>query len=293
MNRNYKMAAPAVWTIAVIVFIIWSIGGSAQKTFEPGKLDPKHAKPVLKCSACHQAFKGTPDALCIKCHKTVIKERNTIHEKSKKTCDSCHNLHGKDTLGINKGYLHLTNSLFIGKHLSTSCKNCHILKDFKKTPRICYMCHQYSAHKYGVVNECEKCHTSSSWNKFNYKHNKKTDCKICHLAQMGHNSQACFKCHTTKNWQTKFHLDIAKKTCEECHKEKRNLDHFKGAKCDMCHNISTWKSITINHPTIKGHYDFSKIDCKECHPKDYKTSRCTSCHEPGIKPERAIYTGEE
>jgi hypothetical protein len=273
-----QLIAPA-WVVLAVLFSIWAFSSFAQNIFEPAKLDPQHSEHIKKCSACHDAFKGTPDAKCLNCHKNILKEKQsgkTIHGRTSNACNSCHGLHGK-SVGKNlvspKGDFHSAGGFFTGEHFNADCFSCH-RNGLKRVSKACGTCHQARGHKFDVVDKCENCHIVSNWHRVRVKHGKGADCKACHKAPVNHSNKQCSNCHTTDNWKVKYHSNG--QPCKQCHKSPAN--HY-GPNCQLCHNTTNWKDVNFSHPQVRGH-SYRSFSCVACHPNGYTSYSCT-CHRNG------------
>ena len=265
----------------------------------------KGAHKETRCSSCHinQEYKDTPK-LCIDCHQINDSHRGNFGKK----CDDCHNsvkwTEGKFDHDKNTDF-----SLF-GQHKKTSCNSCHLAENYKKLiskaeksagnkkTRVieCIGCHKNDdSHKGRYGKKCKDCHTSSSWQKQKFDHNK-TDFKL--LGK--HKKTPCNQCHIGDLYKD----ELKKTSCFDCHRGNDVHKSKQGKKCNNCHNENGWNdNVFFDHdlssfPLIGMHaatqceechlsseYSSTKSECNFCHASDdvHKTrlgTNCEACHNP-------------
>jgi hypothetical protein len=249
------------------------------------------------CAACHinQEYKDTPET-CISCHKINDVHRGDFGEK----CDSCHDTEQWDQILFDHDKK--TDFPLYGKHKKATCDSCHTSADVKtkgsrkKLPKDCFGCHRNDdSHKSRYGKKCNDCHTSSSWQKQKFDHDKKTKFPL----RGKHIKTACNQCHRGDLYKDELKLD-----CVSCHKKDDVHRGKQGRECDSCHNESGWQSnVLFDHdlasfPLIGMHaavqceechlsnaYADTETDCNHCHVDDdvHKTklgTDCASCHNP-------------
>ena len=249
------------------------------------------------CAACHinQEYKDTPET-CISCHKINDVHRGDFGEK----CDSCHDTEKWQQILFDHDKK--TDFPLYGKHKKATCDSCHTSADVKtkgsrkKLPKDCFGCHRNDdSHKSRYGKKCNDCHTSSSWQKQKFDHDKKTKFPL----RGKHIKTACNQCHRGDLYKEDLKLD-----CVSCHKKDDVHKGKQGRECDSCHNESGWQSnVLFDHdlasfPLIGMHaavqceechlsnaYAETESDCNHCHVDDdvHKTklgTDCASCHNP-------------
>ena len=231
----------------------------------------KHAQ--AGCEACHKAgvkFRDAPNA-CADCHAD-----DDVHEGSLgATCGDCHSATGWKDVKFDHAD---TGYPLIGKHLETSCLDCHADQTFQNTPTTCYGCHaKDDAHDGKSGQECGNCHNPTGWEDTSFDHARDT-----HFPLEGHHAElACGDCHSDDPFSDQ--LEIA---CVSCHqKDDKHEGHF-GGKCESCHASDTWDHIVFNHDTDTDyalHGAHSTLECEACHVEPiYEVALgtgCNDCHE--------------
>jgi len=258
-------------------------------------LKGEHKKTT--CTACHldQKYKDTEKA-CYSCHQI-----NDAHNGGfGKKCDRCHNPEKWDKISFDHNKE--TDFSLYGKHKTAACDSCHKPDDLKtkeskkKIPKDCFGCHKNDdSHKSQYGKKCDTCHTSSSWQKQKFDHDKTTDFPL--LGK--HQKVACNQCHKTNLYDEKTSTK-----CVDCHKKDDVHKGKQGEKCDSCHNEKGWSDkVLFDHdltsfPLIGMHatsqceechltsvYGDTKSGCNYCHSGDdvHKTklgTDCETCHNP-------------
>lgn len=199
--------------------------------YSPGDIAEKHSK--LRCRDCHAPFKGVPSESCsvADCHaagrigkKDAIKD---LHNKALgQDCLLCHTDHrglkGEITIPFDHKALPET----------VNCIDCHSAVGEK-------------AHKGKYSDQCNACHTTKTWKKVAFSHDK-----------------------------------VTSSPCLDCHKGPRDELHDSvGKDCKSCHTTKAWKPSTYDHdkyfPLKKEH----KVGCNKCHDSGvYKKYTCMNCH---------------
>ena len=242
-------------------------------------LKGKH-KEVL-CSNCHRSekkFRETPRD-CFSCHKT-----DDLHlGRMGKKCGKCHS---NDTW-LNARFDHnKTHFKLTGKHFKVACNSCHPGQRFKNTPVKCAECHSLNdVHLGKQGNKCEKCHTSSSWTKILFDHDRNTKFPL----KGSHKKVRCSGCHkepvADKEIKKKM-LAKVKKVCVGCHQNDDTHKGRFGVKCEKCHETSLWRTVRFNHDRdtkFKVEGAHRKLSCDNCHKgnlyKDKLKMKCIDCHK--------------
>ncbi len=229
------------------------------------------------CAACHinQKYKDTPKT-CISCHQINDVHRGNFGEK----CDSCHNSKKWDQIHFDHNKK--TDFPLYGKHKEASCNSCHSAADIKtkeskkKLPKDCYGCHKNDdSHKSRYGKKCNDCHTSASWQKQKFDHDKKTKFPLVGK----HQKTACNQCHRGDLYKEELKPD-----CISCHKKDDVHKGKQGRECNNCHNEKGWQSkVLFDHdlaafPLIGMH---AAVQCEECHLSAVygdTESSCNHCH---------------
>ncbi len=225
----------------------------------------------LKCTSCHtgNVYKEKLQTTCIACHKKDDKHKGSLGPK----CESCH---------LEKGWKEIlfdhakkTKYPLLGKHLTTSCKSCHVVDFKEKLPMDCYSCHEKDdQHKGQEGKKCESCHTEQDWKKAQFDHSKSV------FPLLGkHFLVDCKKCHLTPAFKD------AKSDCYSCHEKDDVHKKRLGTACETCHNLRNWKAWDFDHNKTNFKLDgpHKKLGCYECHkqPVNKKLTvsiTCGSCH---------------
>lgn len=256
----------------------------------PGKVIRAHKKFESQCSECHTRFsEKTQTRLCLDCHERIdadIKRSSGFHGLNRdiksSTCKSCHSEHlGRDAdiVPLNTAtFEHDTTDFPLeGAHLEVTCKSCHSAdKTYAEAPTGCFDCHENSdPHKGELGKLCNNCHTTHSWEKFDFDHDK-TEFAL-HGA---HVKTPCSSCHLFERYKD------TPKTCDICHTIDDIHNGSNGSDCKSCHNEHIWSESDFDHNmktdfALKGkHVD---VSCTACHidpVKDKKPdSDCFSCHK--------------
>jgi hypothetical protein len=231
------------------------------------------------------------DLKCEKCHKPSAKYREAPPD-----CNGCHKKDDDDKghrgeLGTDCGKCHSEKSwkdakfdhektkfpIANGKHKDVKCKECHIDRHYKKTPKECNACHkkidQEKGHKgrYGV--KCETCHVDKGWKEIKFDHDKDTKYPL----KGKHHETKCDKCHSAEKPLYNQHLS---NKCVSCHKKDDTEKGHKGSlgdKCESCHNEKSWKNAQFDHDKD------TKFPLKDSHKK----AKCESCHKGGVTGKNA------
>ncbi len=281
--------------------------GLLNKLLAPGPLIEGHKNlEKVECLSCHNAGKGVPSSLCLKCHKEIkqsIERKNTFHGLSalKKTCIECHNDHkGRDfdstQLNREKFDHSLTGHILYGKHKSVKCVDCHKetrakMAIRKEDPRYtgpiatCLSCHQkQDVHLFKgelATKDCNACHTEIKWKgTSNFDHLVISKFKL----EGKHVTMSCAKCHTPEGDKIGPAIykwpNLKTENCLACHKPFHigTLSaKYNDGQCSRCHEQGTWKIPNFKHEvtglTIKAKH--LEIKCIKCHKQDPQLGEAT------------------
>jgi hypothetical protein len=194
-----------------------------------------HNEPKVKCVACHKdlaSFRKTPMD-CYSCHK-----KDDKHEgQTAKTCDDCHS---DISWRINRFDHGKSRFPLTGRHISATCKSCHLTTRFKDAPRDCYACHKKEdKHKLKFGVKCENCHNTRGWTVWDFNHDKRTTYKL----DGAHIKVTCESCHKQPAPEGKDSAPVGT-TCISCHLANDVHDRQFGARCELCHVTENWKKLS-------------------------------------------------
>lgn len=267
---------------------------AAQTLFEklvmPGPLAKAHEKYEKECNKCHTPFRReTQSTLCLDCHDKVAADRKQsrgFHSKNphaaKSECRHCHAEHkgaNADITGLDTATFdhRQTEFLLKGKHATVTCDGCHKRGEaYRKAPSKCVDCHKASdAHKGRLGEDCQSCHSESSWRKAKEFDHQKTKFPLVDA----HKKVACDKCHAGEQYKG------VPTSCSGCHKLQDVHKGAYGMRCEACHAPSKWKTIRFNHDRdtkfpLKGGHREAK--CESCHRDALYSVKlpmtCNGCH---------------
>ncbi len=261
-------------------------------------LQGKHRQ--VDCKTCHKQSFTTPiaHAKCADCHADYHKGQ--FAQKSiKSDCAECHTVNGFTPSLFTIEKHNQGDFKLAGGHMATPCFACHQKNDrweFRNIGVKCVDCHD-DFHK-GAISEkfmpekkCESCHTTETWNKVNFNH-QKTDFELTGK----HAEVSCRKCHfqgdEIKNATQRF-ANLTSQ-CENCHQDAHHQQFQANGKtqCERCHGFENWKAERFDHNQSRFKLEgaHSKVDCLKCHPvqsdpageyRKYKFNtemKCANCH---------------
>ncbi len=191
-----------------------------------------HADPKVKCVACHKdlsSMRKTP-VECVSCHK-----KDDKHEgQSGTACEQCHN----DQKWLVAKFDHgLTRFPLTGRHITATCKSCHLTPRFKDAARDCFSCHQKEdKHKLKFGVRCESCHNARSWKLWDFNHDKRSEYKL----DGAHRKVTCESCHKQEAPKGKDAAPLSH-NCMSCHRTEDVHDGQFGVRCEQCHVTESWK----------------------------------------------------
>jgi hypothetical protein len=230
------------------------------------------------CEKCHLPGVRRREAPseCIDCHGGDDAHDGALSAK----CGDCHG----ETSWLSTRFDHdKTNHPLVGAHQTASCVGCHVGARYKDTPTECVTCHSIDdTHAGRFGKDCAACHTSDSWSKEGFDHERKSGFAL----EGAHAEASCVTCHRQSPGERKL-----PENCSGCHaSEDVHAGRF-GADCGDCHHPRKWAEIRFDHGkrtdfTLRGaHRDAS---CSSCHSGARKSGtakqekmdhRCVSCHQ--------------
>ena len=190
-----------------------------------------HARPTLKCEACHKgpdAFRNT--ALeCVACHR-----KDDQHEGQQgDRCGQCHDDRGWKVQRFDHG---LTRFPLLGKHAAVACAKCHTGARFKDARIACVACHaQDDQHRKSLGAECGQCHNARAWSDWSFDHDTRTRFPL----DGAHRAKACALCHT----QPAGDRVTAPTLCASCHVRDDIHEGGFGRQCQLCHVTSSFRNL--------------------------------------------------
>ena len=242
----------------------------------------------LSCDDCHkksvkkeQPFRlKLKEGKCLSCHED--QHKNKLDNK----CSKCHN---QANWHVNKFDHNKTNFALKGKHQQVACKLCHINDVSVEIGTQCTNCHLSKDKHLGVFGQkCTSCHSEKTWKNEHYDHFKETKYRLVGK----HQKLTCASCHKVPIAKNKA-KHKAVRACNGCHKSDDVHSGNNGAKCQSCHNNSSWKKTTFDHnkdTKFKLQGIHKKLHCDACHlpntlkPTIHKSSskeirNCYNCHQ--------------
>lgn len=281
------------WLLAALVLLCASFVHGEETTLKtllmPGKLVQGHAKLESDCAQCHVSFeKKAQDKLCLACHKDVAADiatnkgfHSSITPGNAPPCKQCHTDHkGRDAniIGLDRDTFNHAHTDFKleGKHSEVACDSCHKAgKKFRDAPSACISCHEKDdRHRGALGKQCESCHSSASWSKTQFDHNK-TDFAL----KGAHQEVNCAACHPAQRFKN------TPQTCVGCHAINDVHHGQNGTDCKKCHSEKSWKTVSFDHNrdthfALRGSH--ATTDCNSCHKQgkfEVKLgSACVDCH---------------
>lgn len=256
---------------------------------------------TVSCQKCHkteiidgkpvQKFKGLQFENCTACHKDV-------HEnKFGQNCKQCHTEESFHTIKGMKSFDHdKTDFKLIGKHNLVACKSCH--KTSLTAPvkhSHCSDCHadyhNKEFAKNGVSPDCNQCHNNDGFTPSTFTIEKHNTSRF--KLEGAHMATACIACHKK---QEKWSFKNMGNRCVDCHKnEHKGLigeKYFSNENCTVCHNVTSWKTVTFDHNQTKFKLEgaHAKQLCSACHYKKNEkgikiqqfaglSQDCSNCHK--------------
>ena len=210
----------------------WETKFNHQKTDFP--LIGQHKE--LVCTTCHKGdvYKDELPTQCFDCH-----QQDDVHLKSQgKECSNCHN----ETDWIEQILFDhdVTHFPLSGLHSSVSCEDCHSSANFKDAESKCISCHQQDdIHKDSLGQDCQQCHTPSSWNFWLFDHDEQTKYPLTGK----HSGLVCEACHTKPVIKDELKLSS---DCNDCHRNDDIHQGRFGKKCKHCHDTESFENFIFN-----------------------------------------------
>ncbi|KPK39203.1 MAG: hypothetical protein AMJ69_06310 [Gammaproteobacteria bacterium SG8_47] len=230
----------------------------------------------LACATCHKSGKKHREApaQCSNCHKEDNPHKGRLG-KLEQNCVACHgqSLWSRIDFDHDKTEFALT-----GKHDTTLCAACHPNDRVEKTPRQCVACHRLNdVHGGRNGEQCKKCHSTRSWKKIAFDHNKDTK-----FALNGRHEKArCESCHREDPYKVKL-----KRNCHACHQYDDEHKGRYGLRCETCHKDTDWNTTKFDHQTdtkFALHGKHVDTACDACHLANLYDRKlptnCHSCHD--------------
>ena len=296
--RTFVLAAGIVLSACGLVAL------ARAQLLTPGQLARPHRamEGDGQCGNCHQAGQRVVDALCIKCHSDIGKQRaakSGLHgtEWRTRTCGDCHIDHlGREVSLIRwpggdiRSFDHKQTGFALDNaHARAECGDCHKARSKSGTDSFiglstsCASCHS-DPHQGRLGKECASCHGTKSFAVSDFDHG------LTRFPLRGkHQDAQCGSCHGEPHRFEAMRFD----DCSSCHKSphRENL-----GPCKSCHveegflirQLSNQGLMRMREghpddvPLINGH---STVACSQCHGESLdeapdKGSRCADCHAP-------------
>ncbi|MBK6911008.1 MAG: hypothetical protein IPH10_08810 [bacterium] len=239
-----------------------------------------------RCAECHgeNSF-AIASAVCVDCHRddfAATMAPNHVSLDFPHGCSQCHT-----TSNWASDFNHQVSDFpLTGRHVETSCTECHGGGLFDGLNESCWSCH---AADYEITDtpdhaeiqlphDCQSCHTAQSWDA-TFEHNLDTPYELtgAHL-QVG-----CKECHVSGI------LRGTPSQCVDCHLADYNgttsPDHEAtgiGTQCLDCHTTEAWDQAfdhsSTSFPLTGQHVQAS---CQQCHVGgvfEGTPSQCVDCH---------------
>jgi hypothetical protein len=319
MRRRLPYFTPVSIFIAIALvlgtgFAFWKAGGFG---VNPGPVTAKsrpgvvlqgfssHADLEQDCQRCHQPLTTSQATLCLDCHQTVKQQIEThvaFHSRlpSTTSCATCHAEHkGRDfdpTGAALAGFNHNQSRFpLTGKHLMTSCVECHKANPFQLASFNCVQCHPEPQSHAGMFGQdCAPCHSTSTWKQATndgkpYDHAKTGFILTHHQTDSAGQPLLCTACHTG-NPQKLYD----QQTCDSCHQkiqadfEVKHLEQY-GPNCIQCHDGAD-RMVPFDHTRffpLDGKH--APLDCIQCHAEQKFSGTATACAD--CHPEPKIHEG--
>jgi hypothetical protein len=182
----------------------------------------------LSCDTCHTAAVATQKlgTSCISCHRAQDAHAGQLG----KQCEQCH---VPDGWRREVRFDHdLTSYPLVGLHVTVPCEQCHLTQQFKDAKTDCYACHrQDDAHKGGLGEKCDTCHSPNGWKLWQFDHAKQTKFPLTGA----HSKLVCADCHHVRVEVLKPSMD-----CVSCHQQDDVHAGQFGRQCQRCHTTTSF-----------------------------------------------------
>lgn len=233
----------------------------------------------VTCADCHgQDLTRFDQATCTSCH--TERDANWMQQHTTtfgSQCLSCHD--GVDRYGADFDHNKVAFRLE-GEHAEVHCAQCHTnattIEALQQTPRNCVACHEKDdAHQGQLGQQCEQCHTASSWENVTFDHNKSA-----FPLTGAHAKVACNQCHQNSTFQG------TPTDCISCHPEPAfHAGAFgnQSTQCATCHTADAWApaQFSLNHDRFPiNHGARGTNSCRTCHTENLQSYTCYKCHDP-------------
>jgi hypothetical protein len=185
------------------------------------------------CEACHTGRLTDPlPEDCWGCH-----ERDDPHGGTLLECDDCH---GDVSFSTDLRFHHdLARFALVGLHRSVSCEQCHDSLVFAPQDSDCVNCHKdEDVHKGSLGDSCSDCHNPVGWDYWEFDH------AATGFALTGaHEDLTCESCHAAGADKAQ-----TQSSCVSCHRSDDKHHGAFGARCDRCHQTSSFAELDMGRP---------------------------------------------
>ncbi|MGD9842450.1 MAG: cytochrome c3 family protein [Steroidobacteraceae bacterium] len=194
-----------------------------------GKFTLPASHDKLSCDTCHTANVATQKLgkTCVACHRAEDAHAGQLGDR----CDQCHRA---DSWRQDVRFDHdLTDFPLVGLHVTVTCAQCHLTKQFKDAATNCFGCHKADdVHNGGLGDKCDTCHSPNGWRLWRFDHDKQT-----HFPLTGaHAKLVCADCHQKRVEVLKPSMD-----CLACHQQDDVHAGQFGRQCQRCHTTTTFR----------------------------------------------------
>jgi predicted CXXCH cytochrome family protein len=199
----------------------------------------RDAHAAAKCSACHTGALYVADGGkklatdCFSCHRKDDAHKGQLGQQ----CESCHS--ERKWQGILYDH-NQSRFKLAGKHARTACKSCHKTAAFKDAPMLCVQCHEGDdVHKRTLGSKCETCHSTRSWQAWDFDHNRQTNFSLAGA----HGKAKCSSCHQKAAANAAAPMPLPAKACFGCHASDDVHSGGFGQACERCHLPTEWRAV--------------------------------------------------
>lgn len=229
------------------------------------------------CASCHpdRRYEGTSTD-CAACHGLEDRHGGLFGNR----CADCHGTQSWASTRFDHGK---TGFALDGRHQRAGCHSCHSESTRgRKLGTQCADCHRGSdVHQGRFGTKCESCHSTESWQKKAFDHDRDT----AFVLRGPHRELACSSCHSGKPAAGGGMRASVSRTCVDCHRGDDVHRGQQGDRCDTCHQVKSWREgVRFDHdltrfPLIGLH---ATVPCTECHVDNaYQATQhqCRACHQ--------------